>query len=228
MSRLSASIRRRGVLSDSGFTIVELLVTMALFGVLTTVLFSVFQNSQTMTRTHQQNTDLNEESRLVLNRMSRELREAQTIVSVANPVGFGYDPAAEVAVTFQVDFNGNGVIEPAAPDPEEITYRYKPADKRVLLQAGGVTSPILAANVESFKLTYASKKYECDSNSDGSVTWEELDAAPSPCPEEIGNSNTALDAELVAVNSITIEFTVLTGGRSQEYRTQLDLRNRAV
>lgn len=228
MIKLNQALKRRRLSKDAGVTVIELLVTMLLFGVLTTVLFSVFLNSQTMTKTMQQNTDLNEESRLVLNRMSRELREAQTIVSVKNPTGAGYDPAAEVVVTFDVDFNGNGTIEPNAADPEEITYRFQPSNKRLLLEAGGITSPILAASVETFKLSFSSKKYECDSNSDGTVTWEELDSAGSPCPANTGNSNTILDVELVAINSITIEFTVLTGTRRQEYRTQLDLRNRAV
>lgn len=213
---------------DDGFTLIELLVTMFLFAILSTVLFTVVMNSAFTAKTMRQNTDLNEESRVVLNRMSRELREAQSIAAVTNPDGPSYSPGADVAVTFDVDFNGNGVVEPDNPDPERLTYTWAASSKRLVLTATGFSAPILANNVEAFKFTYTSRRYECDANSDGLVTWVELDSAQSPCPDNIGNSNGILDSELVAVNSITIEFTVLTGSRRQEYRTQLDLRNRAV
>lgn len=227
IARALRAYRRNKLGEQDGFTLIELLVTMALFGVLTTVLFSIVLNSANTLRSMRQTTDLNEESRVVLNRMSRELREAQSLVAAENPGGTTYDPTVTTSVTFEVDFNGNNIIEPNASDPERITYRYEPATKRILLQAAGITYPILAANVESFKLTYGSKRYECDSNSDGFITWEELDSAPPPCPTSIGNSNGILDAELAGINSVTIEFTVLTGSRRQEYRTQLDMRNRA-
>lgn len=213
---------------DEGFTVIELLITLFLFGILTTVLFLVVMNNVSTVTSVRQSTDLNEESRLVLNRMARELREAQAILSVSNPGGSTFDPAADSAVTFEVDFNGNGTIEPLAADPEQITYKFESPAKRILLQAGGQTLPILAENVEFFKLTYTSKKFECDTNSDGTVTWEELDAAPSPCPDNFGNSNGAFDVELAGINSVTIDLTVLTGNRQQDYRTQLDLRNRFI
>lgn len=214
--------------SEEGFTLVELLITLFLFGVLTTVLFTVVMNNVNVVKAVRQSTDLNEESRLVLNRMSRELRESRAIVAVTNPGGSGFDPTSDSEITFEVDFNGNGTIEPLADDPERITYKYESVAKRLLLQAGGLELPILAENVEFFRLTYTSKKYECDTNADGAVSWEELDVALSPCPADIGNANGQLDTELEAVNSVTIELTVLTGDREQEYRTQLDLRNRSI
>jgi hypothetical protein len=61
-----------------------------------------------------------------------------------------YDATANTAITFEVDFNGNGVIEPNAGDPEVITYSYNRASSRLLLQAGGQTLPVLASNVTSF------------------------------------------------------------------------------
>lgn len=219
---------RRVQKDEEGFTLIELLITLFLFGILTTVLFTVVMNNVNVVTSVRQSTDLNEESRLVLNRMSRELRESQAVLTVANPAGSTFDPAADIAVTFDVDFDGDGTIEPLADDPERITYRYKVAEKRLLLQAGGQELPILAENVEFFRLTYTSKKFECDANADGTVTWEELDTAPSPCPAEVGNGNGVLDTELDTINSVMIELSVLTGNRQQDYRTQLDLRNRAI
>lgn len=223
---------------DEGFTLVELLVTMILFGILTTVLFSVVMNSANTLTTVRQTTDLNEESRLTLNRMSRELREASSIFAVVNPDGYpchATPPCATVGITFDVDFNGVGGIEPNAADPERLTYTFNQSDKQITLTTGSTTPPatpltfpILASNVESFKLTFASQKFQCDANFDGVVSWQEIDAGGGTCPSTLGNQNGLLDLELSSVNSITIELTVLTGSRRQEYRTQLDLRNRPI
>lgn len=170
----------------------------------------------------------------MLNRMSREVREASRITAASNPGGVGFDSAGDSSVTFEVDFNGNGVIEPSAGDPEELTYYYDRAGRRLLLQAGGATYPILAANVSAFTLTYGSRRYAYDGKDgtvpDGKVTWQELDedraAAGAPCNGVVGNCNGVLDLELSAIDSVTLEFSVLTGSRRQDYRTQIDLRNR--
>lgn len=220
--------------SDQGFTLIEILVTMVLFGILTTVLFSVVMNSANTLTGVRQTTDLNEESRLVLNRMSRELREASSIIAVTNPDGYpchSTPPCNTVSITFDVDFNGVGGIEPAALDPERLTYTYDRDEKRITLTTAlSGTVPILASNVESFKLTFTSQKYQCDKNLDGVVSWMEIDdyALGDTCPDTLGNNNDLLDTELGSISSITIELAVLTGSRRQEYRTQLDLRNRPL
>jgi prepilin-type N-terminal cleavage/methylation domain-containing protein len=227
LNRIVRGIRGR-LRTDAGFTLVELVVTMMLFGVIAAMLFDVVMNFANTSTAIRQSTDLNEEARLVLNRMSRELREAQSISAVENPAGLGYSDTSDTLVTFEVDFNGNGTIEPTAADPEVITYRYEAAvdKRRLLLQAGGETLPILAGSVEAFKLTFTSKKWECDTDGDGIVTWEELDGALPPCPDSVGNADGELNVELAAIDSIAIELSMLIEGRRQDYRTQVDLRNR--
>jgi hypothetical protein len=168
--------------------------------------------------------DLNEEARVLLNRMSRELREARAIQAATNPAGSTWNSAANASITFDVDFDGDGTIEPDADDPERLTYTYDKAASRVTLQASGENYPILAANVSAFKLTYNSRLYQLDAApKDGIVTWQEIDAETSGA---YGNQNGVLDQELDYIDSITIEFSVLTGSRRQDYRTQVDLRNR--
>jgi len=225
MTAIVRGIRAR-LSTDGGFTLMELVVVMMLFGIIAAMLFDVVMNFANTSTAVRESTDLNEEARLVLNRMSRELREAQSIVSVVNPTGLGYNPDADSLVTFEVDFNGNGTIEPSAADPEVITYRYEAGDDRLLLQAGGETTPILAGHVQTVRLTFSAKKFECDENSDGIATWEELDGALNPCPDAVGNDNDELDVELAAIDSIAIELSMLIEGRRQDYRTQIDLRNR--
>ena len=224
-----ATLRKR-LRNDAGFTLIELLVSMGLFAILATILFTtVISGTNTLTGVRQ-STDLNEESRLVLNRMSRELRQAQSIFSVVNPNGAscfnGGATCSDVRVTFDVDFNGDGAIQTSTvTDPERLTYHYDGANKRLLLEATGFSQPILGGNVTFFKITYLSSNYKCDANSDGVVTWQELDSAPTPCPRLAGNNDGVLNDELAFVDQITIDLSVLTGSRQQDYQTTVDLRN---
>lgn len=226
---------------QGGFTLVELLVAMVVFAVFSTALLSfTFSAAHTVTSSNNYN-DINEEARVVLNRMARELREAKNIVSVTNPYtvyttsGTGaFDPNADSSITFDVDFNGNGQIEPNAPDPEEITYYYSRASRQLLIQAAGQSVPVLASNVEGFSLSYNSRiyrlgVYNLDNDlgatdlDPGLVDWEELDADPL---HVYGNGNHTLDTELPYIDSVTINLTMLKGSHQQKYTMTVDLRNR--
>jgi prepilin-type N-terminal cleavage/methylation domain-containing protein len=238
LTRLVDRARRSG---DRGFTLAELLVASMLFLLLSSVVFTTVVAATRQAQTSRQYNDLNEEARLLLNRMSRELREAQAVVSVVNPGAalrpdgtamfpgyYAAAPSADTQVTFEVDFNGNGTIEPSAADPERLTYRYDRANRRVVLMADGQTLPVLAAEVQSFAFRYTSRLHESDGSVDGAkdgiVQWEELDADNNFAN---GNKNHVLDGEeLAKLDSITIEVTVLKNQRAQTYRTQVDLRNR--
>ena len=219
---------------DAGFTLVELAVAGALFMVLNLFTMTAVLGNAKVTEAARDSADLNQEARLLLNRMSRELREARAVIGATNPSPSGhttpyapFDPDGDSAVTFEVDFNGVHGIEPNAADPEVITYAYDRAGERVLLQAGGQTLPVLAANVTDFAMTFTSRRFTHDGAVDGVrdnvVTWEELDADPDRVR---GNGNRLLDLELTSVDSVVIEITLFKGERRQTYRTQVDLRNR--
>ena len=218
----------------TGFTLVELLVAASLLIVLSLVSFTTVLSTARITTSARDAADVNQEARLLLNRMSRELREARSVTSATNPALSGHtpayatsDPAADRSLTFEVDFNGVNGVEPNAPDPEVLTYRYDAARQRVLLQAGGQTLPVLAANVTAFSLRFTSRQYAYDGTVDGLkdnvVTWEELDADPTGVR---GNGNRQLDLELQHVDAVEIGITLFKGERRQTYRTQVDLRNR--
>jgi hypothetical protein len=197
---------------------------MTIFMILSGALFGAVMATSRGVKSSREYNDLNEEARVLLNRMSRELREARSIQDATNPAGTTWNVNGNASVTFDVDFNGDNTIEPNADDPERLTYTYDKAASRVTLQAAGENYPILAANVSAFKLTYNSRLYQLDAApKDGIVTWQEIDAETSGA---YGNQNGVLDQELDYIDSITIEFSVLTGSRRQDYRTQVDLRNR--
>ena len=241
MSRLTQLLDRVRRSADRGFTLAELLVASMLFLLLSSMVFTSVVAATRTAQSSRQYNDLNEEARLLLNRMSRELREAQAVTAVSNPgeareadgdpLYVGYympDPNADTTVTFDVDFDGDGTIEPAAGDPETLTYRYDRTNRRVLLLAAGQELPVLAAEVENFSFRYSSRFHESDGAvdgvKDGIVAWEELDADAAYA---LGNKNHVLDGhELAKLDSITIEITVLKDSRQQTYRTQVDLRNR--
>lgn len=234
MSRGALRRRMSARVDERGFTLVEILVAGSLFMILNLFTFTAVLSNARVTESARDATDINQEARLLLNRMARELREATAITAAVNPGTFPhatpyavFDPAADGSLTFQVDFNRANGIEPNAADPEVITYKYDKAGERVLLQAGGQTLPVLAADVTAFKLSFTSRQFAYDGTVDGTkdnvVSWEELDADPAGVR---GNNNKVLDLELGHVDSVAIEITLFKGQRRQTYRTQVDLRNR--
>ena len=241
MSLVRTALARVRSGGDRGFTLTEMLVASFVFLTLSGAIFATVLASAQHAQVNRQYNDLNEEARLLLNRMSRELREAQAVTAVDNPGAavsstgsplyssyYTADATGDTSVTFEVDFDGDGVIEPTAADPEELTYRYDRANRRVLLLAAGESLPVLAAEVESFAFRFTSRVHAADGSVDGTkdgvVNWEELDA---DSVNGGGNDNQVLDGtELSKLDSITIEITVLKGSKEQTYRTQVDLRNR--
>ena len=221
---------------ESGLTLVELLVSIVLVGLIGSIIFSSVMATQRAAESSRQTNDLNEEARLVLNRMSRELREAKRITAVVNPMGPGYSATSDSSVTFEVDFNGNGTIEPTAADPEELTYYYDVSAQQLQLQAAGAALPVLAANVASFQVNFTSRKYIYDGTTnggagvcgtvtgtkDGVVNWQEVDGNSALL---YGNCNGVLDTELTVVDSVFVSLRVLYGPKQQQYQTQIDLRN---
>jgi prepilin-type N-terminal cleavage/methylation domain-containing protein len=240
MRLLLARFRRR----EEGFSLVELLVGVTVFGLISTTVAAAVLTSSKVADNNVVFNDLNGEARNVLNRVSRELREAKRITAVTNPGGTGYVPESDVALTLEVDFDGDGTIEASAADPEVLTYRYQRSTRQLLLTAAGYTVPVLAGNVEDFKLTYYARVGTADRLAldglggasgglcgsmpttpvkDNQLEWMELDADPL---KKYGDCNGVLSAaELPYISSVGIELEVLKEPREQVYRTRVDLRN---
>lgn len=207
---------------DAGVSLIEVLVGMGLFSVLGTLLLSVALSTSGVTTDTRTLANVAEESRLAMERMTRELRQASAITDVELP------PSSTTAFTFWTDFNGNDVQDLNAADPEVLTYRWNPGTKRLTLTANdasgtAITQPVLAANVFAFSLDLRSSQWQYDANADGKTTWQELDAAGAP----VGNGNGVADSvELDSIDLVELNMTVLDGERSQTYTTKVDLRNR--
>jgi prepilin-type N-terminal cleavage/methylation domain-containing protein len=233
MNRLVRAVRARMRQDDSGFTLVEMLVAMAIFAVLVAMTTPILLTTSRSVDTSKSLNDANEEARLALNRMSRELRQASEITGATVFTTGPYATAGYVSgLTFGVDFNGDGTIEPNAVDAEVLTYRYVASptgNGQIELVANDpsgvqVVRPILAAHVSDFHIEIRSSLWQCDTNGNGITTWQELDSNVAPCPSP--DNNNVLDAnELRQADSVVIAFTVFEGTHQQTYRAQIDLRN---
>ena len=209
---------------DRGISLVEVVVAIALFGVLSTLLLGFVLSTSRVTEHGEKLTALNEESRLALERLTRELRQAKELLDVQLPV----DETDSTALTFWTDFNGNGAADLGSADPEVLTYRWSPSTSRLTLTANdasgtAVTRPVLAGSVTKFTVDLRSSLWQHDADGDGVTTWQELDAAGAG----IGNANGVPDdVELSRSDLVAISLTVTDGTHSQTYTTEIDLRNR--
>ena len=222
--------------ADEGFTLVEMLVAMGLFLMLMSMIMLMVTSASRATQDTKQFTNINEQARLAVERLTRELRQASEIRAVSLPAAAGGD----VTLTFGVDFNGNGVIDDVAADPELLTYRYDSAHQRLTLTANdasgtAVTRPILSEEVSAFDVSFRSSLWQYDGclptdaagvptgTKDGITDWTELDTVCGG-----GNHNNLLDVtELSRVDLVAITLSVLEGPHRQTYQTQVTLRNRA-
>lgn len=211
---------------DAGMSLVEVLVAMGLFAVVGTLLLGLALSTSQVAEDTRTRTGVNEESRLAMERLARELRQSSGIDAVTLPTVEG--TAALTELTFWTDFNGDGARTLDASDPEVLTYRWNPDTLRLTLTAGGLgpaeTRPVLAAKVTAFTLELRSSRWEYDGDADGTTTWLELDQAGSP----VGNGNGVADMpELGFVDLVRVTMTVQDGNGAQTYTTRIDLRNRS-
>jgi type II secretory pathway pseudopilin PulG len=233
---------------DGGYGLIELMVAGALFLVVMSIALTSVTNIADSGRRLRTDHSLNEEARNSLNRMAREIRQAEALTFAVNPDGT-YDPMRLTALSLEADFNGDGCTGNACAgtdlmnNPESLTYCFDPTasgvDKTYLwlipakltavpstCQLAGAL-PILAGSVAGFKVEYRSNEYRYDlAPTDGITTWQELDDAPTPVGDPGGSDGNINTSALAAVNAIVIDLTMRADGRTQSYRTQIDVRNK--
>lgn len=216
---------------DEGMTLIEVLVAMGLFAVLGTILLGFALATSRVSDDTRMMAKLGEDTRLGMERLTRELRQAEKIVSVVLPINTAID---ETRFTLWVDFNGNGCIEPIAADPEAVTYVYAPTSDELTVSAqirGADGTPQAVAGVvarpSAFALELNSSAWEYDADADGTTIASELNSS------SIGDNNASnfTAGELGYIDLVRLSATMsdpedTEGGRSVSYSTDVNLRNR--
>lgn len=201
---------------DAGVSLVEVLVGMALFGVLSTILLGISLSTGRVTEHTRQVSEVNGELQLTVERITRELRQARLVTLVDPSTG----PADPAYLRFEVDFDGEG----EGNAPVSVLYTWVPSTAALTITEGAATGT-LAAGVTGFVVTPASTLWQYDANGDGDTTWQELDAAGPP----VGNGDGVLNAELPRVDRVQVVITVkrdIDGNPyEQTYVTKVDMRN---
>lgn len=203
--------------AEAGFTIVEVLVTMMLLGIVTTAFYSVMFSATRSSNVTEDVVRVSEEARLGLNRMIRDTREANILESVTNAAG------QSPSYTIRVDFNGDGSYANTPGNVEVLTYTYVPSTKVLTLNNEVLTRGVEPIPGEEI-FSYSSNHLEWDASADGVTTWQEVDAWPNAA---IGNNNGKLDApDINQITSIHYAMRINQDGRSADFFSEAQLRNR--
>ncbi len=179
-----------------GFTLVELLVCLAVAGLVLAGTFSLLQQGQQAYLTGVAQIEAQQSARIALERMAREIQAAGF-----DPTGAGFPAIASptpTSLTIQKDLNGNGVIDGPG---ERITYLLRSSTLR--RNAGAGAQPVIEG-VGSLTFTYL-----------------DVDGVPTTEPDRICAVKIAL-----VVRPTPLWRTPVSSALAVTMATQIRLRNR--
>jgi prepilin-type N-terminal cleavage/methylation domain-containing protein len=138
----------------AGFTLIELLVAMALFLVLGAITLTAIVSLSKGLDRERVTSDITSEARVALERMAREVRQAQELES-----------PLPGSMKLSIDFDGNGVIDGSLADPEVVTYAHDSANDSIAMTAQDpsgttVTAALLAGQVKDLTFRYRSSNWQ--------------------------------------------------------------------
>ncbi len=131
-------------------TLVELLIAMAILGVVMGGVTSGFVNQRKITAIQNQRVVLIQQAQAAMDLVTRELRTAGT-----NPTGTAFVPVTYNASQLEIraDLNGNGTTDTNNDLDEHLIYAYDSANKRITRDAGSGAQP-LVDNIQTFTFRY--------------------------------------------------------------------------
>jgi prepilin-type N-terminal cleavage/methylation domain-containing protein len=212
---------------EGGFSLIEVLVAISLFAIVSIGFYSVMFAGVRGGDTTRSLVRISGEARAGFNRMVRDTREAERI-----------DAASPTSYNVKVDFNNDGAFQNpnARGDYEDLTYSYNSADQTIRLNNSVLMSGVTPiSGVPMFNYTSNILEYDWGSGNlgaalprDGVTTWQELDLAyVRGGVTGVGNQNNVLDsAELPFISSVVYSVRVSHDGRSSNFFAEAELRNR--
>lgn len=211
---MSAMPRMR---DESGVTLIEVLVSITLFAIVTVGFYQVLFSGATGADTAQRLATIAEEARLGFNRMIRDTREASVLEA---PTTTGY--------RIKIDFNQDGEYENpnSLGDYEDLTFTYDAAAEEIRLNGETLISGVEPIPGKPI-FNYASNFLEYDWNGDGVTSWEEVDEAVTHGVTGVGNNNDSIDGtEDRLISSVSFAFQVSVEDRSSQFYSEAQIRNR--
>ena len=214
---------------DEGFTLIEVLVAMSLFAVLSIGFYQVMFSGIRGAETGESVARISEEARLAFNRMVRDTREA-TAFACTGPSDGGC--ITESSFQIEVDFNGDGEIHnppelrsngTPETDYERVTLAYDDTTDMITLNGEALIDGVRQVGTTPV-FTYSSNLLQYDADADGTTTWEEIDGSSDP---GIGDGDDAIDeSELQFLTSVSFAFEVQEEDRASEFFAEAQIRNR--
>lgn len=208
--------------NEAGFTLVELMVGIALFAAISVGFYQVLFSASSSATTSQSMARVSEEARLGLNRLVRDTRQAAKLTN-----------ATSTSYRIEIDFDGDNNPDPVPDDPagnyEVMIVTWNSVARTVTL-SNGVSTEVLMRDVDCIRkvddtcydfFRFASSRLEYDTSGDGVTSATELDQAPT-----IGNKNGLLDGqELGQVDTVRYSFRVEKDDRSTNFYGEAQMRN---
>ena len=132
---------------ESGFTLVELLITLAISGIVLSAAVNTFIAQRRSYALQEQVTEMTQGTRAALEMVTREARMAGY-----NPAGTNFDSIIynPTHVQIRADLNGDG---DTADANETIVYAYHTATQQMLRDGDGSSQPI-ADHIQAFTFDY--------------------------------------------------------------------------
>ena len=132
---------------NDGFTIIELLISMAMIGIILGSVFSLSIAQRTYLSLQEEISEMTQNTRAAMDMIVGELGMAGY-----NPTGIVFSGIPYSASQLQIyaDLNGNGVL---SDSNENIIYTYDASNKRIVRNTGSGNQP-LSENIQGFFFEY--------------------------------------------------------------------------
>ena len=205
---------------EPGFTIIELLVSIGVFSLVSVGMYQVLFSATEGSEAAQDGITVSEEARLGFNRLVRDTREADTLAAISS-----------TSFDVVIDFDGNGTIQPTPADPagdyERLTISFDRAARTISMSPGPGNKEVLMRGVRCIVETptcsvfsFSSSRLEFDTDGNGVTTAAELEIA-------VGNGNGTIDgSEIGFIDIVSFSMKVQDGGAQTDFYADAQLRNR--
>jgi len=204
---------------ESGYTLVEMLVAMFVFALVSTGFYQVLIAQSRSVDVTRKTSRVGEEARVGFNRMVRDVREADLLSAAA---------ADGTSFTIKVNYNADGLYQNPNPngDMEILTFAYDSTAKSITLNGEELMSEVMPVDGKQM-FEFTSNALEYDWGGDGTTTWLDVDQAScaSHGVTGVGNCNSTLDSGEYA-HLTGVVFAIQDTDQTTDFFATAQLRNR--